>query len=396
MKPEGFRKKDIYLLVFGAVILHWGLNYLEQFFDLLSFLFGVISPFLLGIGIAFLLNLPMRGIEKALWILAKKLHLNFKRINKIVRPLSIFLTLLIVGSVISGMVAIVVPKITETITALNRQIPVFLNKVQSAEANTSMGESFQWIGNLGMDFAALSSLFAKVLNMLRDSVMEHSFGAVTMVFDKAVAFGIAFVLAIYILSGKERLAFSTKKLLSYIFSQNTVRRIIDHIHLIDDTFSSFFRGQCLEACILGVMFFVGITIFRFPNALLISVLVSITALIPVFGAFIACIIGAFLMLVQSPMLAVWFVIFFLIMQQIEGNLIYPHVMGSRIGLPSVWVLVAATLGGTLFGILGMLLFIPIFSILYTLIHQFFDRKLTGKASDFESESGLQKEDDIIE
>lgn len=129
------------------------------------------------------------------------------------------------------------------------------------------------------------------------------------------------------------------------------------------------------------MFFVGMSILQFPHTALISVLVSVTALIPVFGAFIACVVGAFLMLVEDPMQAVWFVIFFLVMQQIEGNLIYPHVMGSRVGLPSICVLVAVTLGGTMFGILGMLLFIPIFSILYVLFQQWIERKLEHKGKE---------------
>lgn len=385
MNLHDFRKKDLYLLVFGGVVLHWSLNYLEQFFDLISFILGAASPFFLGIGIAFLLNLPMRAIENGLRNLKKRLHILLDKTETGLRPLSICLTLIIVGGAISGTIAIVVPKITETISVLNRQIPQFLDGLQTMDSESPwLKESIQWLALLGMDLAEFSAFLAEGLGALSDIIWEHSLGLATQVFDKAVTFGIAFVLAIYLLSGKERLAQTTKKVITVIFSPVAARRIKEHIRLIDDTFATFFRGQCLEACILGAMFFVGMSILRFPNALLISILVSITALIPVFGAFIACVVGAFLMLVQSPMLAIWFVVFFLVMQQIEGNLIYPHVMGSRIGLPSAWVLVAVTLGGSLFGILGMVLFIPIFSIFYTLIRQQFNTWYNQKISSSEN------------
>lgn len=379
MKPDFLRKKDVFILVIGAVILNWGLNYLGNFFSLLMVAFGIISPFLLGIGIAFLLNLPMRAIEKGLKFIGRKLKLRSKKLKKALRPLSICLTIAIVLLIVSGVVAIVVPKITATVSAIQKQCISFIAELQTIESSSeTISIVIDWLEKLGLDFAELSSLITKGLNTAGNSVFNTSLSIVTTVFDKAVAMGIAVIFAIYILSGKERIGQSIKKLLQAYLSPKTVSKITDHVELIDDTFSTFFRGQCLEACILGSMFFIGMTIFRFPHALLISILVAITALIPVFGAFIACFIGAFLMLVQSPMMAVWFVVFFLVMQQIEGNFIYPHVMGSRIGLPSIWVLVAVTLGGTMFGVIGMLLFIPVFSIVYTLLKRKVNEKILKK------------------
>ena len=141
------------------------------------------------------------------------------------------------------------------------------------------------------------------------------------------------------------------------------------------TFSSFVTGQCLEAVILGTMFFIVMSVLRFPYALLVGVVIAFTALIPIFGAFIGCVIGTFLMLVSNPMQAVAFVILFLVLQQIEGNLIYPHVVGGSVGLPSIWVLVAVTVGGSLMGVVGMLIFIPLSSVVYALFREVVYKRL---------------------
>lgn len=384
---EKWRKKDIYILVFGAVLLHWGLNDLDRIGYVISFIFGVISPFLLGIGIAFLFNLPMRAIERGIVFMGEKSHISQVRIAKIKRPLGIVLTLASAVILLSGIVAVIVPKMTETMAVLKMQVPIMIETLRIGDSHCAiLNEILRWLRVLGLDIAEFSAMLADGLERLGNLILEHSFGMITAVFDKAVALGIAFVFAIYILSGKEKLIKHITIILKTFFSEKAVQRITEKVCLIDQTFSSFFRGQCLEACILGMMFFAGMTILRFPHAMVISVLVSITALIPIFGAFIACVIGAFLMLVESPILAVWFVIFFLVMQQIEGNFIYPYVMGSRVGLPSVWVLVAVTIGGTLFGILGMVLFIPIVSIIYTLCGEFLRQKQAEKEQRMKTES----------
>lgn len=370
-------RREIFWLVFGAILFHWGLNYLDQFFGLIAVFTGIIFPFLLGGGIAFLLNLPMRFLERWLHIGLEKLHLTSKRLQKAVRPVSILLTLAIVGSVISGIAAVVVPQVSATVQTVGRECNTFLSGLQQ-EGGGEEWPLFQWIEEFGLDVAEFSSALSQAFLEARSFLQAKTLPLVTSVFDKAVSFGIAFVFAIYLLSGKERILYHTKRILRAFCSQRALKKIGEVFHLVEDTFSNFFLGQCLEACILGLMFFVGMSILQFPHTALISVLVSVTALIPVFGAFIACVVGAFLMLVEDPMQAVWFVIFFLVMQQIEGNLIYPHVMGSRVGLPSICVLVAVTLGGTMFGILGMLLFIPIFSILYALFQQWIERKLERK------------------
>lgn len=147
------------------------------------------------------------------------------------------------------------------------------------------------------------------------------------------------------------------------------------------TFAKFLTGQCLEAVILGTMFFVAMTLLRFPYPLLVGVLIALTALIPIFGAFIGCVVAAFLILMVSPMQALAFIVLFLVLQQLEGNFIYPHVVGGSVGLPSIWVLVAVTVGGSLMGIVGMLIFIPLMSVLYTLLRQDVIKRLEKKQLD---------------
>ena len=197
---------------------------------------------------------------------------------------------------------------------------------------------------------------------------------VSGVVSAATNFVIAFVFAMYIVLQKERLSVQVRKIMYAFLPRKGADWINRVASLAYTTFSHFFTGQCLEAVILGTMFFVAMTIFRFPYALLVGILVAFTALIPIFGAFIGCVVGAFLILMENPMQAVLFVVMFLILQQIEGNLIYPHVVGNSVGLPSIWVLVAVTVGGSLMGIVGMLVFIPLMSVCYTLFRQWvYDR-----------------------
>ena len=178
---------------------------------------------------------------------------------------------------------------------------------------------------------------------------------------------------------KERLGRQVRKVLQAFMPAKRVARVIYICSLSYRTFSNFITGQCIEAVILGTMFFIVMSIFQFPYALLVGVLIAFTALIPIFGAFIGCIVGALLILMVNPMQALMFVIMFLILQQIEGNLIYPHVVGNSVGLPSIWVLVAVTLGGNLMGVAGMLIFIPLMSVAYALFREWVYRRLAKKA-----------------
>ena len=216
------------------------------------------------------------------------------------------------------------------------------------------------------------------INFLKNgagNVLNSTFTVAKTVINSLMNFFVAFVFACYILLQKEKLSVQIKKVLYAFLPLKAVDKTLEVASLSYKTFSSFVTGQCLEAVILGTMFFIVMSILRFPYALLVGVVIAFTALIPIFGAFIGCVIGTFLMLVSNPMQAVAFVILFLVLQQIEGNLIYPHVVGGSVGLPSIWVLVAVTVGGSLMGVVGMLIFIPLSSVVYALFREVVYKRL---------------------
>lgn len=222
-------------------------------------------------------------------------------------------------------------------------------------------------------------------------MLDTTFSAAISIVNGMSTFLIGFIFSIYILLQKENLIRQIKKLLAAFLPERTVEGIVRIAALTSRTFSNFFTGQCMEAVILGSMFFIVLVVLRLPYALLIGVLIAFTALIPVFGAFIGWAVGAFLMLIISPMDALLFSAVFFTLQQIEGNMIYPHVVGNSVGLPSIWVLVAVTLGGSMMGVVGMLIFIPLCSVLYTLLRDTVNerlkrRKLSVKPDDLKRDS----------
>ncbi len=212
------------------------------------------------------------------------------------------------------------------------------------------------------------------------TVLSSTVTAAVSIASGLASFSIAFIFSVYLLLQKEALARQAKKLLYAYFPEIRVNTWIRVLRMTEQTFSKFLAGQCTEAVILGLMFFVSMAFLRLPYALLIGVLIAFTALIPVFGAFIGCAVGIFLTLTVDPLQAVWFTILFFVLQQLEGNLIYPHVVGNSVGLPSIWVLAAVSVGGSMFGIAGMLVFIPLCSVFYALLREDVNRRLKQKAA----------------
>jgi len=221
----------------------------------------------------------------------------------------------------------------------------------------------------------------KAVNMLRNwgsSLISSGSGLVGGVISGVTTFVIALIFSFYLLVQKEKLGRQGKQVLYALLPEKKADRTLEILRLTNRTFSNFLSGQCLEAVILGALFVVAMSVFRMPYALLIGMLIALTALIPIVGAFIGCVVGAFLIAIVSPVKALIFVVMFLVLQQLEGNLIYPHVVGSSVGLPSIWVLAAVTLGGSLMGITGILLFIPLCSVLYALFRSYVKQRLVEK------------------
>lgn len=381
--PVKIEKKTIYrifLCVLGCIAFYWVLHETERVKLFLQYFGDIFSPFLVGGILAFILNVPMRAIES---------KLKFIKSEKPLRITAILLTLLAIGLVIAGVVMLLVPQIKDTIDLLLTQLPDFYNRIQEQfymflAEHPDLNE---WV-NSNIDLQAFdwSAILEKAAEFISGYVGTFLAGAVAAVKD---IFGVAFnlvislVFAFYCLACKETLARQGRRLLYCLMKEKNADFVVRVLRMTNSSFSNYFAGQCLEAVILGLMFVPAMAIFRMPYIPLICVLITITALVPLVGAFVGCAFGAFFILVTDPMLAVGFVIMFLVIQQIEGNLIYPRVVGESIGLPGMWVLLAVAVGGGTMGVVGMFLFVPFAAVLYTLIREFTHNRLSDRDIDSE-------------
>ena len=349
----------------------------------LRLLVGILSPFLVGGAIAFILNVPMHFLEnKPL----RRLQ-DSKYLKKLARPVSLLLTLALVVLVILILMLVIIPQLGESLEslglAIQAAIPRFVNWAEDLFANNP--QIAEWINsqleNLTFDWNALLNRAAELLKSSVGGVLNITISTVRSVVSGVASAFIAFVFACYILFQKEGLRRGCRRLLYAFLPREKADQVLEVSSLTYAAFASFLSGQCLEAVILGGMFFLCLSVLGFPYALMISVLIAFTALIPIFGAFIGCAVGAFMILMLDPMEAVWFVVLFLVLQQVEGNLIYPRVVGGSVGLPSIWVLAAVTIGGSTMGVAGMLLFIPLCSVVYTLLCRSVARRLAQRRLD---------------
>lgn len=358
--------RGLILFVAGIVLL---LLYSGSVLKGLGVLLDILVPFLAGGAIAFVLNIPMRAIEEKLlgrW--------KGKWANRIKRPLCLFLSIVLIVAILAFVIIMVVPKLQETVVLLGVQVPVFAKELlakleEMASSDPALLEKLNELEKVKIDWNALFDKAGGFLATGMGSVLNSAVVVASSIIGGVVNAFIAIVFAIYILAQKEKLSDQGHRILSAYLPAGVCSEVERVLSLLYRNFSNFISGQCLEAVILGTMFVVAMTILRFPYALLIGVLIAFLALIPIVGAFVGCFLGALLLLMNDPVQAVGFVVLFLVLQQIEGNLIYPHVVGGSVGLPSLWVLVAVSVGGSLFGIVGMLCFIPLVSTGYTLLRE---------------------------
>lgn len=365
--------KEIAKLLCFAALLVLGIKYFTQVMNALGAVLKMLSPFFLGGAIAFALNVPMRQIEKGLFGGARAR--KKPRLQKAARPVSLVLTLLSVAVLLALVVLVVAPQMGKTSSSLAASAQAFLPKVQkwATETFENNEQVAEWMSRLQLDWDKIGSSISSSLKNGIGNVLSSGLSAALSVLTGVSNFFIGLIFACYILMQKEKLGDQTKRLLRALLPQTAVERISHVSSMAFSTFSSFIRGQCLEAVILGSMFVVTMTILGLSYPLMVGVLVAFTALIPIFGAYIGCAVGAVMELMVSPLQALIFIIMFVLLQQIEGNFIYPHVVGGSVGLPSIWVLVAVTVGGSLMGIAGMLLFIPLTSVLYALLRDWTNR-----------------------
>ena len=383
LDKENMRKmRELILFTIIILIALW--NY-KMIFDAIVFILGIVLPFLVGGAIAFVLNVPMSFFEEKIFY---NRHLKDKKIaNRLARPVSLVLTIAVLIGVVVLVMFVVIPELTKTILSLGKTIQAFVPEAQRfLEALfTDNSEIRAWLDSLNLDVDQIMNSAVSFFQNGAGNVLNSTVSAIGSIVSGVTTFVIAFVFACYVLLQKEKLRVQVQKVLYAFLPDKKVESVMEVCSLTSKTFSSFLAGQCVEALILGTMFFVVMSIINMPYALLVGVLIAFTALIPIFGAFIGCFVGAFLILMVDPLQALIFVIMFLVLQQIEGNFIYPKVVGSSVGLPSIWVLAAVTIGGSLMGVVGMLIFIPIVSVIYTLFRSSVYKRL-GKTHRYEAEA----------
>lgn len=369
-------RKIVFLIVF-AVFVIFAVVRIDDVIKFLRIVLNALSPFIIGGCIAFVMNLLMRPLE-TLWMRLWKKHEAAGKMSA--RPVCLVISSLIVFGAVIAVLFIVIPEVARTTGSIIDMLPQYfdnLKKWWKSLSETLAGYSIV-LPEIDFGQSELAGKLAGIISQGGQAILDKTVNITKGLFTAVFNLTIGFVFSIYILAGKEKLARQMRKLVAAILPEDRAKRFFEEVKRVNVTFSNFVAGQLIEAVIIGVLCFVGMLIFKMPYASVVSVLVAVTALIPVFGAFIGTAVGAFLILVVSPVKAIWFVIFIIVLQQIEGNVIYPHVAGRAVGLPGIWVLVAVTLGGSLFGIAGMLVSVPVSSLCYFALCEFVNKRLEEK------------------
>jgi len=364
-------KLSLLYIAFGVALFAALMN-LSAVFGFVQNIFSLLLPIVTGLIVAFVLSVPMNGFEKLLGRLFGKLKLRMK--DTFVSAVSLLLTFGAVILVVTLVITLAVPALVESVMSLIDVIrdkwPEWMTLLSRYDIDT---ESIsQWVSQL--DLEQLLKNVTGSAGALLGSVVDVSAtivsGVVTAVFG--------FVIAVYVLLSKKDLARHSKKVLYAYLKSSAADRVCHVCSLVHSTYSKFLSGQCVEAIILAVLIFAAFSIFKLPYAGLVAVLAGFFAFIPYVGAFAACAVGAFLTLIINPSQVLLSVIVYLVVQFIENQFIYPHVVGSSVGLSALWTLIAALIGGELFGLLGMIFFIPLFAVIYSLFSETTNRKLKEK------------------
>ena len=368
MKTDNI-KKPILIISYG-IIIYFIVNNLATFLGYISSFLKVIAPLIIGGVLAFIINLFLRFYEKKVFVNVKEKWEKFKRpVCVIISYLTFFLIIFIIVKFIS-------PRLEESIKTLTSSIPAYVNSVS------------EFFYNLTLEHKITEELWNKVIenfgliitntSQFLNTALPKIFNVTKMVTSSVFDIFIGLVFSVYMLLSKEKLVRICKKVLRAHTKEDFAQSVIDIFKRANKIFRSFVGGQLTEAAILAVLCYIGMSIFKMPYAPLISVIIGISSIVPVIGAIIGTIPCALLILLENPIMAIWFVIFIVVLQQFEGNVIYPRVVGSAIGISGFWVLLAVTLGGGLFGIFGILLGVPLMAVIYTVYGEYVNKKVEGK------------------
>ena len=367
-------KRTIMELIFFTIILIFIFIYIKPIWSFITYIIKIFMPFIIGAMIAFVLNVLLNVVENKLF---KKLNeKNTKTWQCLKRPTSVITTFLIIIALLALILGLLIPQLQNTTEIFTENFDSY--KTQSVELLEKVGIEKKTINKLNNNIENIQEEATKYISKNSDKIMQTTVGVATTVAGTVTTIVLGMVFAIYILLKKEDLTRQFKKLARAYLPEKRQRTLKEISTLSNKTFGNFVSGQCIEALIIGLLCFIGMLILQIPYAPTIAVLVGFTALIPVFGAFIGTAIGAFLILMVDPTKALVFVIFIIILQQLEGNLIYPKVVGNSVGLPGIWVMVAVTVGASIGGILGMLLSVPVCSILYSILRTDVNNRIDQK------------------
>ena len=338
-------------------------------------LINLLSPFIIGFCLAYVVNLLLRPLER-FWLWIWKKAKRQRVVEKIKRPLGLSLSFLIVLGAFFAIVFMIIPALKETVVSLANNIPEYAKSVEKwyySLADFLESHNFE-MPDISLDTGKLTDITKNIISNYGSNVVDTTVNLTTSIVGAVVDIVLGIVFAVYLLAQKEKFGNQVTRSAKAVLKPERAQKLFDFTSLVNGIFTKFVTGQLTEACIIGVLCFIGMSIFSMPYAAIISVLVGFTALIPIFGAFIGTGIGAFLILLESPVKAFWFVVFIIVLQQLEGNLIYPKVVGKSVGLPGIWVLAAVTIGGGLFGVLGMLFSVPVCSVMYAIFSRYVNKK----------------------
>lgn len=367
-------KKTIMQLILFTIIVIFAFINISYLWTFIKYIIAIFMPFIIGAMMAFVLNVLLNVVENKLF---KKLNKkNTKTWKKLKRPISLVTTFIIIIAIIALILGLIIPQLKNTVELFTENFDSY--KTQSVELLEKVGIEKKTINKLNNNIENIQEEATKYISKNSDKIMQTTVGVATTVAGTVTTIVLGIVFAIYILLKKEDLTRQFKKLARAYLPEKRQTTLKEISTLSNKTFGNFVSGQCTEALIIGLLCFIGMLILQIPYAPTIAVLVGFTALIPVFGAFIGTAIGAFLILMVDPTKALVFVIFIIILQQLEGNLIYPKVVGNSVGLPGIWVMVAVTVGASIGGILGMLLSVPVCSILYSILRTDVNNRIDQK------------------
>ncbi len=370
-------KKIIFIIFCGALIFT-ALQNFEGMLSIIGRIFSFFSPVIAALCIAFVLNVLLSALENKVFAFmgrSKK-----KIVNRLRRPLCLVLTYLIALGIISLLILVIIPDLIDTIIYLAEKMPAFV--MSARDYIEGILKSFgieEHLPEITINWGAFANRLKDWFSDSYSQIFGDAVNITTSVFSGVFDTIFSIVISVYVLAQKEKIGGFVKRAIDAFLPDNVTDKIYHFALRAHESFSRFIGGQLVESLILGTLCFIGMTIFRFPNALIISVFICVTSLVPVIGATVGVIIGFLLIVITSPVKAMLFVVFFLVLQQVEGNLIYPKVVGKAVGLPGVIVVSAVLVGGNIGGVLGTLIAVPTSALIFVLLKEAIEHFQNKKA-----------------